>query len=143
MGESFYEEKLGRLQWDEEFGCWRGDLDLLPGLHVDVSVWPDEEGDLLHALSAARSSLAWLRANEGEARGSVADGILGLYNRSWSEEGPITREEFLARIDLVEAGFGADGGVTLWYSAGEMFGGHLIAADFDPGPRFRGATLTG
>ena len=50
------------------------------------------------ALAGAARGLIWLRGHEEEARLCVADAYLDTFNQTWTEEGPITREEFEASI---------------------------------------------
>jgi hypothetical protein len=70
--------------------------------------------------------------------------MLEVYNRAWrAEEGPITEDEFARRLELVRVEFGEDGSLLLSYDAGEMFGGHVLDADFGPTRAFRGASLVG
>jgi hypothetical protein len=95
--------------------------------------------------SAARDSLAWLRAHEPEARRHVATEMVELYNECWTDEEPITAEEFARRIELNRASFGEDGSILLSYSDGSMsmFGGHLLDADFGPDKAYKGTILIG
>jgi hypothetical protein len=139
---AIHEEVLGRLEWDDRTGDWRGGLDLFPNFHVGISVEPQE--DLARTLIQARESLSWLRENEDYARRCIADELLETYNGSWSEEErPISLEEFIDRIELLDVDFAGDGSVGLWYDAGEMFGGHAIVAEFDRDRRIREAHLVG
>jgi hypothetical protein len=43
----------------------------------------------------------------------------------------------------VRIGFGEDGSLLLSYDAGEMFGGHVVDAEFGPDRSFLGAGLVG
>jgi hypothetical protein len=53
--------------------------------------------------------------------------------RYWSDEPPISAEEFTVRIELVNVSMPSDGKTfILWFTDGEMemFGGHIIEASF-------------
>jgi hypothetical protein len=134
---------LGRLAWDDAQRVWRGEVEVAPGRRAAVTVEAEEE-EIDAALAGAARGVAWLRGNEGQARLCVADAYLDTFNRSWSEEGPIGREEFARRIELVEIGVGpTGGGPTLWYDDGGLFAGHGLSAHFDAAGQFRGANLWG
>jgi hypothetical protein len=133
---------LGRLTWDDAQRLWRGEAEVPPGRRVIVSVDPVGE-PLEVALAGAARGVAWLRDHEEEARLCVADHYLETFNRDWSEEGPISREEFARRLELVEVSFGADGAPMLWYEDGGLFAGHDVSAYFDAAGRFRHASLFG
>jgi hypothetical protein len=142
MAEAFFNDVFGRLTWDHELGCWLGGIDWPPGHHTEVAIGQPE--DLAAALGMAREGLEWLRANEVYARRCVAGEMLGVCNKAWRDaEGPITADEFVRRLELVRVGFEEDGSLLLSYDSGEMFGGHVLDAEFGPDRAFRGATLVG
>lgn len=133
---------LGRLTRDESQRVWRGEVEVRPGLRVAVTV-EAEGGELGPALAGAARGVAWVRGNEEAARLAVADAYLDTFNRDWSEEGPIIREEFARRLELVEVAFGPTGPPTLWYDDGDLFAGHNLSATFNAEGRFQGANLWG
>jgi hypothetical protein len=144
MAEAFDDPVLGRLEWDEELGYWQGGVDLMAGPHIGISLSAELE-ELPTALPIARESLAWLLAHEEKARGCVTDEMLESFNKSWRQPGEpkVDRAGFMARIELIDADLGAGGGITLWYSDGDMFGGHAVVADFDAARRIERVTLMG
>lgn len=142
MGEVVDHPNLGRLAWDEAHRVWRGALDVRSGLRVIVTVEAQPE-ELTAALVGAAAGVNWLRGHEEEARLFAADAYLDTFNQNWTEEGPVTREEFARRIELVEVSFGISGGPTLWYDDGDLFAGHILSAHFDADGRFKGANLWG
>ena len=75
--------------------------------------------------------------------GATAPYWATVFNETWSEEGPIAREEFARRLELVEVSFGADGAPNLWYDDGDLFAGHNLSAYFDAAGRYRGANFFG
>jgi hypothetical protein len=142
MSEVVDHPTLGRLTCDNSQHVWRGEIEVRPGLRVIVTVEAQDE-EVEAALAGAAHGVVWLRGHEEEARLLVADAYLDTFNQNWTEEGPITREEFARRIVLVEASFGITGGPTLWYDDGDLFAGHSLSAHFDADGRFEGANLWG
>jgi hypothetical protein len=141
MGEAIFNDVFGRLEWDRELGGWLGGIDWPPGLHTEVVLWLGD--DVAASFRLAREGLEWLQDHEGQARGEVADEMLEVYNDAWNEEGPLTRAEFFRRLELVRVGFEEDGSLLLTYDVGDLFGGHLVDAEFGPDRSFLGADLVG
>jgi hypothetical protein len=143
MAEAFFNDVFGRLEWDRELGCWLGGIDWPPGRHTEVALWLSGD-DLAADLRMAADSLEWLQAHEGQARRCAAEEMLEVYNDTWQDEaGPLTAAELFRRLELVRIGFEEDGSLLLTYDAGELFGGHLVDAEFGPDRSFRGADLVG
>jgi hypothetical protein len=143
--------RLGSFEWDEELRYWRGSLALPSGrvAQLDISPATDEHADQPDSpgvFAAAYPVVAWLQEAEAEAYGIVSRAMLNLYNGTWSEEPPITAEEFARRIELVDVSVPGDGqSFSLWFTDGEMemFGGHSIDACFGPDRQLRSAHLAG
>jgi hypothetical protein len=151
MGRVIEDPLLGSFEWDEELHYWRGSLALPSGrtAQLDISPATDEHAehpDSPEVFAAAYPIVAWLRESEAEAYGVVSRAMLKLYNDTWSEEPPITAEEFARRIELVDVSVPSDGkNFTLWFTDGEMemFGGHSIDAYFGADRQLRSAHLAG
>jgi hypothetical protein len=142
MGEAIFNDVFGRLEWDRELGCWLGGIDWPPGLHTEVALWLAD--DVAAGFHLAREGLEWLQGHEGQARRSAAEEMLEVYKDAWSgEEGALTAGELFRRLELVRIGFEEDGSLLLTYDAGDLFGGHVVDAEFDPNRSFRGAYLVG
>jgi len=130
--------RLGRLEWDEELGYWRGSVTLPSGRVAQFNISPATDGHANHpdspdVFAAAYSVASWLQDSEGEVYAAVSRAMVGLYNGTWSLEPPITTEEFARRIELVDVSVPSTGAyVNLWFNDGEMemFGGHAIDAYF-------------
>jgi hypothetical protein len=142
MSEVIDHPTLGQLTWDDSQHVWRGEVEVRPGPRVIVTIEAQGE-EVEAALARAALGVTWLRGHEEEARLLVADAYLDTFNQNWTEEGPITRDEFARRIELVEASFGITGGAMLWYDDGDLFAGHSLSAHFDADYRFNGATMWG
>jgi hypothetical protein len=132
---------LGRLIWEDRDRCWRGEVEFAPGQRVEVSIWPEGE-DIREVLPRAHRSYAWIQQHEDFAQRCVAGRLLGLFNDRWNEEGPITQDEFLERIELAGIDFLGDGAIELWYDDGdELFSGNAISVAFDAEGRFKRAGI--
>jgi hypothetical protein len=142
---------LGRFEWDERFSHWCGSLTLPSGHVVQFIVSPAtdehfERPDAPEVFSAAVAVADWLRTSEAEVVAAVADAMVPLYNDTWSEEPPITAEEFAKRIELIEVEVPSDGAHThFWFADGEMemFGGHAIDVYFGADRQLENAHLAG
>jgi hypothetical protein len=142
---------LGLLEWHEELRYWRGSLTLASGRTALLDITPatDKQADnpdSPEVFAAAHLIVAWLRASEAAAYGIVSRAMLKLYNDIWSDEPPISAEEFASRIELVDVSMLSDGKTfTLWFTDGamEIFGGHIIEASFGADDQLRSADLAG
>jgi hypothetical protein len=143
MAEAFFNDVFGRLEWDGRLGGWLGGIDWPPGQNTEVVIWLPGD-DVAGGLRAAAEGLEWLQDHEGQARRSVAEEMLEVYNDAWLEEGgPLTAAELFRRLELLRVGFEEDGSLLLSYDAGDLFGGHVVDAEFGPNHSFRGAGLVG
>jgi hypothetical protein len=143
MAEAIYNDVFGRLTWDAPLGSWLGGIDWPPGLHTEVAI-RHPGTDVAAGLRTARDSLDWLMSQEEYTRRCIAHRLLRRCNDTWRDEwDPLTEDEFIRDLDLVWIGFGEDGSLLLSYDPGDLFGGHLIDAEFDPDRSFRGASLVG
>jgi hypothetical protein len=143
MAQAIFNDVFGRLEWDGQLDCWLGGIDWPPGLHTEVAIWQPGQ-DVAAGLRMARDGLDWLQCCEEQARRQVAEALIEDYNDAWSQEPePTTEDEFMGRIELVRIGFVEDGSLLLSYDAGEMFGGHMIDAEFAADRSFRGTGLVG
>jgi hypothetical protein len=140
---------LGQFKWDKE--CWRGSLVLPSGRMCQFDIWPatedhSEHPDSPEVFAPADAIGAWVRESESEVYLVVSKAMLALYNGTWSEEPPITVEEFASRIELLEVSLPSTGQyINLWFTDGEMemFGGHAIDVYFGPDRQLQSANLSG
>ncbi|HZY90391.1 MAG TPA: DUF2262 domain-containing protein [Gemmataceae bacterium] len=142
MAAAFFNDVFGRLEWDSQLGGWLGGIDWPPGLHTEVAIWLPGD-DLAGGLRMAGEGLEWLQAHEGQARRCVAEEMLEVYKDWQDAEGPLTTAELFRHLELVRIGLEEDGSLLLTYDAGELFGGHVVDAEFGPDRSFRGADLVG
>jgi hypothetical protein len=151
MGRVVNDPVLGRFEWDDQDGYWRGSLALPSGRIGHLDIWPATDDhaarpDAPEVFAAACSVADWLRAGEPDGYAAVAGAMLPLYNGSWSQEPPITAEQFASRIEPLEVSLPSTGvRVNLWFTDGdmEMFGGNAIDVYFGADRQLRSASLSG
>ena len=144
-----HDPMLGSFEWDDELRYWRGGLVLPSGRWIQLDITPATDIHADHPDSpdvfvAAARVVAWLREAEQQAYTAVSRDMVEVYNRHWSEESPITAEEFAKRIKLVSVNVPSDGkNFTLHFSDGQMelFGGHGIQACFIADGQLRSTSL--
>jgi hypothetical protein len=143
MTHAIFNDVFGRLEWDNELGCWLGGIDWPPGLHTEVAIW--HAGlDVPAGLRLAQEGLAWLHYQEAQARHSVAAAMLATWNESWrGEDDELSEDELAGQFELMRIGFVEDGSLLLTYDAGDLFGGQVVDGEFGPDRSFRGAGLVG
>ena len=124
--EPFDDPVLGHVEWNERFGHWFARIVLPDGAAVDFDI----EDELNDVLPVARAAFTFVSANEAALREQLAEQMLETANdwRLGREpiEPEITVASFAARVKLAGVSLADDGGFTLTYSDGEMFGGHAI-----------------
>ena len=125
--------------------------ELLSGRVVQFYIVPatnnhTEQHSAPRVFTAAYPVAAWLRETESAIYLAVSRKMVELYNGTWSEEPPITAEEFAGRIKLIEVSVPSTGEyINLWFTDGktEMFGGHAIDLYFGGDYKLRSANLAG
>ncbi|MCZ2340644.1 MAG: DUF2262 domain-containing protein [Bacteroidales bacterium] len=140
---------LGSLEWDDELHYWRSGLALPSGRWIQLDITPATDAHSNHpespdVFTSAYPVVAWLRESEQQTYTAVSREMVEIYNHHWSEESPITAEEFSRRIDLTSVNIPSDGkDFTLFFNDGqmEMFGGHGIRACFGVDGQLRSASL--
>jgi hypothetical protein len=144
MPARIHEEVLGPLEWDDEFGCWVGGINWPGELHTELLVCCPG-GDVAAGLRQARDGLDWLTGNEEHARSCVAGEMCSIWNLAWrqADEERMSENEFTDFIELLRIAFLEDGSLLLSYDAGDLFGEHVIDADFNPERSFQSARLVG
>jgi hypothetical protein len=139
--------RLGRFEWDQD--RWVGSFSLLSRRVVQFNIVPATNNHIPGTpgvFTAAYPVAAWLRETEAAIYLAVSRKMVDLYNGTWSEEPPITAEEFACRINLVEVSVPSTGEyINLWFTDGEMemFGGHDIDVYFGGDCKLRSANLAG
>src|SRR5688572_6726733 len=99
MAQHIEDPTLGRFEWDEELRFWRGSITLPSGrvAHLDIDPATDDHADRPESpevFAAAYPVGEWLRSSEAEVYAVVSEAMLEIYNDNWSEEPPITADEF-------------------------------------------------
>lgn len=146
---------IERLGWGIDSQQWQGYITFPSGRILEVFVdQPDEINydspeapETFEAVQASsRPFILWFLQNEKELYDAVANEMIALYNENWSDEPPITADEFASRIEIISLSFQQDkGNFDLYFSDGEMemFGGHTIVCSFDENGQFARHALWG
>jgi hypothetical protein len=137
------DDTFGPLEWDPLIECWLGGIAWPDGLVTEVALWPPG-GDPAADLQLARDGLAWVMANEEEARRLVAGAMLEFVDElDGDDAGPITADAIAGRMELVRIGAEGDGSLLLTYDAPRLRLGHVIDGEFAPDRSFLRVGLVG
>ena len=99
--------------------------------------WPALSKEQLAALL-----LTWLDEHWGEIQGACASEFVDLYNDDWRQESQpkLTPSEFSDHLVLTAAHMQIEDpdefGVTLYFTAAQLFGGHALTVSWDQGQFF-------
>ncbi len=96
---------------------------------VTVTFDPDEIGENLgNFIDKVNLQLNWVSGNKPLIEQAISNSLLSFKNSDWLQpnESPMTKEEFLNRINLVSADFFDDASLELCFNDGDIFGGHYI-----------------
>ena len=131
---TFWEEGLGTFTLNRQVDWFETELDWLG---TEISLTIDMEEDREEALQNAKTLLASAADWDKRVRAYAADDLLASAN-DWTEDGeePITREQFMERMELESIETGGDGSFTFWFGDGDLFYGHSIrvSGDLEHGP---------
>lgn len=119
---TFWEEGLGTFTLDRRVDWFETEVDWLGG---QISLVFDAGEDRAGALQNAKALLADAASWDERIRAYAADDLLASAN-DWAEDGEITREQFIQRMELESIEIRADGSFEFWFADGDMFYGHSI-----------------
>lgn len=129
---TFWEEGLGTFTLNRQVDWFETEVNWLGG---QISLVFDAEEDRAEALRKAKALLADAAGWDKRVREYAADDLLASAN-DWAEDGEITREQFIQRMELESIEIRADGSFEFWFADGDMFYGHSIhvSGDMEHGP---------
>lgn len=129
---TFWEEGLGTFTLNRQVDWFETEVNWLGG---QISLVFDAEEDRAEALRKAKALLASAASWDKRVREYAADDLLASAN-DWAEDGEITREQFIQRMELESIEIRADGSFEFWFADGDMFYGHSIhvSGDMEHGP---------
>ena len=129
---TFWEEGLGTFTLNRQVDWFETEVDWLGG---QISLVFDAEEDRAEVLQRAKTLLAGAASWDKRVREYAADDLLASAN-DWAEDGEITREQFIQRMELESIEIRADGSFEFWFADGDMFYGHSIhvSGDMEHGP---------
>ena len=128
------EEGLGTFTLNRQVNWFEAGVDWLG---TEISLVFDREEDRAACAANARALLASAADWDRRVREYAAGELLDSAN-DWAEDGeePITREQFMERMEPESVEIRADGSFEFWFADGEMFYGHSIhvSGDLTGGP---------
>ncbi len=128
------EEGLGVFTLNRQVNWFEAGVDWLG---TEISLVFDREEDRAGCAANARALLASAADWDRRVREYAAGELLDSAN-DWAEDGeePITREQFMERMEPESVEIRADGSFEFWFADGEMFYGHSIhvSGDLTGGP---------
>ena len=129
---TFWEEGLGTFTLDRRVDWFETEVDWLGG---QISLVFDAGEDRAEVLQRAKTLLSGAADWDKRIRAYAADDLLASAN-DWAEDGEITREQFIQRMELESIEIRADGSFEFWFADGDMFYGHSIhvSGDMEHGP---------
>ena len=119
---TFWEEGLGTFTLDRRVDWFETEVDWLGG---QISLVFDAGEDRAEVLQKAKTLLSGAADWDERIRAYAADDLLASAN-DWAEDGEITREQFIQRMELESIEIRADGSFEFWFADGDMFYGHSI-----------------
>lgn len=125
---TFEAEGLGTFALNRRVGWFETEV---RWMDTPVSLTVDQEEDRTDSLQTARTLLEGQQEWDGRVREFAAGRLLSLANE-WAEDGdeeeaePVTRESFLARMELESIQVYEDGRFDFWFADGDLFYGHSI-----------------
>lgn len=135
-------EGLGTFTLNRQVNWFEAEVDWL-GTQVSLSFDREDEAEMERSQDTARALLAGAADWDRRVREYAADELLDLAN-DWAEESgdedeeaqPVTREQFMERMELEAVQVEPDGSFEFWFADGDMFYGHSIhvTGDLEKGP---------
>lgn len=138
MPETVVDPVFGRLEWDDGFLAWKGEIAWSPNHRIEILL--GEEGRASN-FREARASLEWLRSHEARVRELVAKDLLDWCNDEFSPESRLGEIEFLRGVEFHQLRLEGNGAMWVLYYDGHLFGGHVFWAEFGPDRAFLGTSV--
>lgn len=129
---TFWEAGLGTFTLNRQVDWFETELDWLG---AEISLVFDQDENRADCVMNAKALLADAAGWDRRVREYAADDLLASAN-DWAEDGEITREQFIQRMELESIEIRADGSFEFWFADGDMFYGHSIhvSGDMEHGP---------
>jgi len=118
---------LGRLVLNKSVDWFEGTIEWL-GKPVEIAVCKDQHGSPADALRTAKALVERMRDWAAGVDGYALSQLLPLKNDVWleEEEEPVSRADFLARMQLRSITVRAQGRFEFGHDDGDLFWGHSI-----------------
>ena len=118
---------VGRLVLNKSVNWFEGKVTWL-GKHIDIAVSVDDAGNPTDSLRTAKSLLEGMEQWAIKVNEYAAGELLELKNDNWlgEDENPISKAEFINRMQLNSITTYTDGDFDFWHYDGDLFWGHSI-----------------
>lgn len=129
---TFWEEGLGTFTLNRQVNWFETEVDWLG---TPISLVFDQDENRADCVANARQLLAAANHWDRRVREYAADELLDCAN-DWAEEGEVTREQLMERMELESIEVREDGSFEFWFGDGDLFFGHAIhvSGDLTGGP---------
>lgn len=118
---------VGRMALNKSVNWFEGKITWL-GKQIDIAVSVDDKGTPTDSLQTAKTLLGAMEQWANRVNDYAVGELLKLKNDNWlsEEESPISREEFINRMQLNSITAYPDGDFDFWHHDGDLFWGHAI-----------------
>lgn len=129
---TFEDGELGAFTLNRQVGWFETEVDWLG---AKIFLVFDQDENRADCLANAKALLAAAAGWDRRVREYAADALLDSAN-DWAEDGEITREGFMERMELESIEVREDGAFEFWFADGDLFYGHSIhvSGDLEHGP---------
>lgn len=136
--------EVGYLHYDEELGWYEGSV-YVSGDEVFIQLSAESNHELESVMSQLSLTMPALAARFSEAKLFAAESLLPLKNGEWQDdaEGPLSENEFAARLRGSSVTFYPDQSVDFVFQDGGLFFGHSVVVSFDHAAGFTSASISG
>jgi hypothetical protein len=123
---------LGVLTYEDQFDWFSGAINF-EGKQAEIRVRfnapPDKVSE--HEVAKAREAYLALVARREAIETEIVREYLDLYNDSWRDGEIISREEFLALLEIESIDIAYGRAQAIWYTSGDLFTDHALFVRFN------------
>jgi hypothetical protein len=118
---------IGKLVLNKSVDWFEGKVTWL-GKEVDIAISVDEKGTASDSIQTAQALLTSMEGWASKVRDYAVAELLEVKNENWleEEECPLSRDEFISRMQLTSITVFPGGVFEFWHDDGDLFWGHSI-----------------
>ena len=121
-----------QIRHTQYFTYWEAAISQKPGYDLKITIFPDGEDPQSFIETAARLYLEAMKRQQFLLHEAVQKELLELYNDCWRQDDVVlTFDKFVRHLRLDAFSVDTTIPITLYYDAGDLFGGHAVAMDID------------